>query len=307
MSAQTDFIKGMYGFRLAHQHQDLFDKAPNKTDHNLRSRVLRNGIAIIGFSILEHFIRTRVGEILMSFDKISTPFENLPDKIKQIATKGAIKGIANRMKYEDNFILFTQTESSILASSANTPYQISRYSIGWDSPNLSIENIGEIFNCFAIQKGWEIIDNISGNVNLTILSSKAAFQNAAQRRNDAAHNVDAIIHPVDLESFVKEAYVIALGFDMVITKAYHKIFIGDTDYLNNSKKITDKDISLRKISYEKNNWKEFLVGRKKAVKTSGTKKALFREAFVRAKKQDDFLLCIEKDGLPSSWSLPSLL
>ena len=114
MSAQTDFLKGMHGFRLARQHKDLVDKAPDEIDHNLCSKALRNGIAIIGFSVLEHFIRARIGEILLSFDRISTPFEDLPDRMKKIATKGAIKGIANRMKYEDDAIVFTQSESLIV-------------------------------------------------------------------------------------------------------------------------------------------------------------------------------------------------
>ena len=306
MSAQTDFLRGMHGFRLARQHKDLVEKAPDEKDHNLRSKALRNGIAIIGFSVLEHFIRARIGEILLSFDRVSTPFEDLPDRMKKIATKGAIKGITNRMKYEDDAIVFTQSESSIVASSLNTTYQISRYSIGWDGSNLRVDDIREIFNCFSIDAGWDSIDILSRRLNLTIPSSKDSFKNAAQRRHDAAHNIDAVIHPAHLESFVREAYVIALGFDLLTSTAYHKIYIGDNDYLNNVNKITAGDIALRTISLDKNRWKETREGGRRAVKTAETKKELWPNALVRAKNNNEFLLCMDSDGFPSKWEFPSL-
>lgn len=306
MSAQTDFQKGMHGFRLARQHEDLVEKAPDETDHNIRSKALRNGIAIIGFSILEHFIRARIGEILLSFDRVSPPFEDLPEKMKEIATKGAIKGIANRMKYEDDAINFTQSESSIVASSLNTTYQISRYSIGWDSSNLRVNNIGEIFNCFSIDAGWDSIDTLSRRLNLTIPSSKDSFKNAVQRRHDAAHNIDAVIHPAHLESFVREAYVIALGFDLLTSTAYHKIYIGDSDYLNNDSKITARDIALRTIRLDGNRWKEFREGGRRAIKTAETKEELWPNALVRAKNNNEFLLCMDSNGFPSRWEFPSL-
>lgn len=307
MSAQTDFLKGMHGFRLAQQHEDLVEKAPNEKDHNLRSKALRNGIAIIGFSVLEHFIRARIGEILLSFEKVRTPFEELPDRIKKIATKGAIKGIVSRMKYEDDAIVFTQSESLIVASSLNTTYQISQYSIGWDGSNLRIEDIGEIFNCFKIDAGWDSIDRLSGRLNMTILSSKDSFKNAARRRHDAAHNIDAVIHPTHLESFIREAYIIALGFDLLASTAYHKIYIGDNDYLNNdNNKITAEDIALRMISFDRSRWKECRLGGRRAVKTAATKEELWPNALLRAKNNNEFLLSMDSDGFPSKWEFPSL-
>lgn len=306
MSAQTNFLKGMHGFRLARKHKDLVEKAPDEIDHNLRSKALRNGIAIIGFSILEHFIRTRTGELLLSFDQISISFEDLPKKIKEIATKGAIKGIANRVKYEDDAIIFAQAESSIVASSLNTTYQISRYSIGWDGSNLRVDDIGKIFNCFSIDDGWNSIDILSRRLNLAIPSSKDSFINAAQRRHDAAHNVDAEIHPAHLESFVREAYGIALGFDLLVSTAYRKIYIGDNDYLNNATKITTRDIALRTISFDGNRWREHREGGRRAVKTAETKEEVWPNALLRAKNNNEFLLSMESDGFPSKWEFPSI-
>lgn len=306
MSAQTDFLRGMHGFRLARQHKDLVEKAPDETDHNLRSKALRNGIAIIGFSVLEHFIRARIGELLLSFNRVSIPFEDLPNRIKKIATMGAIKGIVARMRYDDDAIAFTQSESAIIASSLNTTYQISQYSIGWDGSNLRVDDIGDIFKCFSIEAGWLAIDNLSGRLDLAILSSKEAFKNAAQRRHDAAHNIDAVVYSVHLESFIREAYVIAIGFDLLMSTAYHKIHIGDNDYLNNATKITAGDIALRTISFDGNRWREYREGGRRAVKTAETKEELWPNALLRAKNNNEFLLSMDSDGFPSKWEFPFL-
>ncbi len=210
------------------------------------------------------------------------------------------------MNYEDDAILFTQSESLNIASSLNTTYQISRYSIGWNTSNLRVDDIGEIFNCFSIDAGWDSIDILARRLNLTIPSSKEAFRNAANRRHDAAHNVDAVIHPAHLESFVREAYGIALGFDLLASTAYHKTYIGDNDYLNNTTKITAGDIALRTISFDRNRWKEYREGGRRAVKTAETKEELWPNALLRAKNNNEFLLSMASDGFPSKWEYPSL-
>ena len=180
------------------------------------------------------------------------------------------------------------------------------YSIGWDVSNLRVDDIGEIFNCFIIDAGWDSIDILSRRLALTIPSSKDSFKNAAQRRHDAAHNIDAAIHPAHLESFVREAYVIALGFDLLASTAYHKIYICDNDYLNNATKITAEDIALRTISFDGNRWREFRIGGRRAVKTAETKEELWPNALLHAKNNDEFLLSMDSDGFPSKWEFPSL-
>jgi len=307
MNVQSDFIEGMHGFRLACQHKDLVEKTPDETDHNLRSQALRNGIAIIGFSVLEHFIRSRTGELLLAFNQVNTPFEDLPKKIREIATKGAIKGILKRMNFNDDPILFTQTEAEIIASSKDPIYQISQYSIGWDNSNLNVADVNTILKSFSIDSGWSNIDVLSSRLDLTILSSKEAFYNAAQRRHDAAHNVYARIQPTDLENFVREAYAIALGFDLLLSTAYYKIFIGDYRFLNNGIKITDKDVSWRMIIQDGNKWKEYREQGSRAVKTAGTKEELWPYALMRAKNNNEFLLSMDSDGFPSKWEMPSIL
>ncbi len=306
MSAQSEFLRGMRGFRLARDHQDLTEKSPSEVDHNLRSKALRNGIAIIGFSVLEHFIRRRTGELLLLFDKIRIPFQELPLGIKKIATRGAVTGVSARIRHETDAIDFIQTEASVIASSLNTTYQISKYSIGWESSNLRNSDINQIFNSFLIKDGWQAIDELSTRLNLSILSSRDAFNTAAQRRNDAAHNIEAIVHPTHLESFVREAYVIAIGFDLLISSAFQKIYIQDKDYLIHQRQINSKNIIIRTISWDRNKWKEFGDGRKKATKTADSQEELWPDALIRAKRNNEILTCMDREGFPSEWVFPLL-
>lgn len=306
MSSQSDFINGMQGFRLAQAHDDLIEKAPDETLHNLRAKTLRNGIAIIGFSVLEHFIRERTGELLLAFDQVGTPFDDLPERIKTTATKGAIKGISSRLKFSDAEITFTQSESRIIASSLDSTYKISKYSIGWENSNLDVDTVRSIFKLFNIENGWAQIDRLSNKLNMTILSSKDSFKNAVDRRHDAAHNYNAIIQPTDLSSFLRDAYMIAIGFDALISAAFSKIYLGDNDYLNNNKKIVSGDIKFRTVVFKNNKWKEYSEGSDRATKQSNNKGLLWPIALAHAKKNNEILVCMDKEGLPCEWEFPSL-
>jgi len=306
MDARLQFLEGMRGFRLARKHPDLVEKMPTDHEHNLRASILRNGIAVIGFSILEHFIRERTGEILQAFGRVRVPFDELPSRLQSIATIGAIRGVSFRQKFHDDPTGFTQAEASVIASSLGTRYQISKYSVGWDNSNLSIKDVDTIFSAFGIDGGWTIVDAIAKRLDLSIPSAKESFKNAADRRHNAAHNVATVIQPSHLEAYDREAYAIAVGFDMVMTKAYQRVYEADRGYLDEKVKITLSDIATRIVKHVHSKWKEFVEGKRRAVRAADTRQAVWLDARRRAKANGEFLTCIDADGFPCEWEFPGL-
>ena len=296
----------MEGFRLAREHEALIDKMPKEHEHNLRASSLRNGLAIIGFSVLEHFIRARTGEILNSFDHAGKAFGALPDGLKRVATTGAIRGIAARLRVVDDPIAFTQDEAAIVASSATPSYRISAFGIGWENSNLGEGDVAGIMNKFNINAGWDGIDAIAKRIDLTVPSCKAAFDSAAKRRHSAAHNIATIVESSHLEAFVREAYAIAVGLDVLLSSAFMKIVGGDKDYLAGLKKVSDGDVSFRIIDKAGKKWRERREGAKKAARRADTSDALWPSALSRAKKNREVIACIDMKGFPSKWAFPAL-
>ena len=64
----------------------LNSKALTETLHNEKVRMLRNGMSIIGFTILEDFIKRRIGEILKIIGTTGCTFNSLPEKLKEDVT-----------------------------------------------------------------------------------------------------------------------------------------------------------------------------------------------------------------------------
>ncbi len=307
MSAQSDFLLGMQGFRLAREHKDIVDKSPDELAHNLRAKALRNGIAIVGFSVLEHFLRARTGELLDRFDQVSTPFDKLPELLRSAATHGALKGILARAKYSDDSISFVQSEAKIVESSASKNFKISKYSLGYESSNLSADEVSTIFKTFKINAGWTSISKLSNKLNLTIPDSKSAYKNASARRHDAAHNINASVNPSDLESYVRESYAISIGFDMLVSEAFSRIYDGDEGYLKKCEKISHEHIDIRTLKYSKGKWCEVKVGGKRATKTGASTVELWDDALARAEKRNEVLVELDMAGYPLRWEFPSIV
>ena len=62
---------------------NLNSRALTETLHNEKVRMLRNGMSIIGFTILEDFIKRSIGEILKNIGSTGCNFNLLPEKLKE--------------------------------------------------------------------------------------------------------------------------------------------------------------------------------------------------------------------------------
>tara|TARA_R110001592_G_scaffold50524_12_gene156128 strand:- start:868 stop:1797 length:930 start_codon:yes stop_codon:yes gene_type:complete len=305
MSAQSDFLSGMLGFRLALEHEDIVDNAPSDRDHNLRAKTFRNGIAILGFAVLEHFIRRRTGEILDSFHRVCIPFDDLPDRLKKAATRGALQGILKREKYSADGIKFLQEESAIVASSNSTSFALSRYSLGFEGSNLTDEETLSILKTFGVKDAWNLITSLSSRLDMAIPNAKTSFINATLRRHDAAHNVNASVNPSDLQAFVRESYALAVGFDVLITSAFDKMLCGDKAHLTGNSTITDADLRIRRILKRPDGkWAEYDLKRSNAVRVGKSGTDLWPGARARAIKHKELLVSFSTDGYPEKWDFP---
>ena len=77
--ARRLILERLHAFRLATQTEALVSLAPTEVDHNARAQVLRNGLAVVGFAILEDFIKSRAGEVVQRIGHGAAAFTDLPE------------------------------------------------------------------------------------------------------------------------------------------------------------------------------------------------------------------------------------
>ena len=130
--ARRNFLDRLAVFSRTLNSDYLRDKGVVLNSRNEKARILRNGISIIAFTILEDFIKERTGEILGGISTSTIAFNLLSPKIQQATTFNAMKSIlqrANNMKRgNEDWLSFIQDEAKNIASSANFPFSLSKFS-----------------------------------------------------------------------------------------------------------------------------------------------------------------------------------
>lgn len=283
------------------------DLASNKKLHNERARVIRNGIAVTSFSVLEEFLKRRTGEILLEIAASGVLFGDLPESLQEAVTHGAVSSIeyisGHKKRSGEDHILFIQQEAAVIASTQGHPFSLSANAIGWDKANLSAEDLSGFFKKLKIKGGWKNVELISSRINRTILDPSGAFANAAKRRHRAAHSPSAATPYGDLKDFLIAARVIGFAFDCMMSHAKYLIVSGDANFRLNTSTIDHSSISFRFAVQRSPAWLEYKDLSKRPLKVFKGKAAALVRAKGRALAKKEVVVVIGQGGFLTDWSI----
>lgn len=285
----------------------LISKALTETIHNEKVKMLRNGMAIIGYTILEDFIKKRVGEVLKEIGSSRVNFNSLPNKLKNATTVGALKGIQKKAEMlkrnlEDH-LSFIQDETLFVSSTKNSAFELSEYSLGWEKSNLSSGDIADFLSIFNVNGGWNAIQQISSVININLTNPSEIFKNSASRRHRAAHDASADSLLTDLQDYVSEARVIAFAFDSLISQSLIHIKNLNTDFLNETISTEFNQLSFRFILEEGNKWKEYRSNSIRAFRVKDTLYEIQGDAETRAISNKEFLIIKSSNNQIIDWKI----
>jgi hypothetical protein len=283
----------------------LMSIAPLSDPHNVKAKMLRNGLAITSFVILEDFLKNRIGEILENIQNSSLAFSSFHDELKIASTIDALDSIsyrANNLKRNgEDWITFIQQETKKIASSSNSKFRLSRYSIGWNKSNIATEDIPKWLKIFRIKGGWNTIQEITRKAEVTLVSPETIFRSAAIRRHSAAHDPSSESLLSDLIQFTKDTKAIALGFDALLAKSLTELNKPNYQLITGNKKIDESDIEFRFILKSNRYWKEYKDTNKRALKRSYDLKEAIKEAKKRSKLNHEIILIKDEANSIIDW------
>ncbi len=304
--ARTAYINRIKAIASSVNEPALADKAPTDPDHNQRALLLRNGVAIIGFASLELFIRARTAEVATSIARSGISFVDLPEGLRDACTFGALKGLIYqadlRRRQGEDVTPLIQDHTQKISTSSNPIFHVSEYSLGWDKPNLTHEEVKQMLGVFLVGDCWEQMRLFAARAGISVPSLLAAFRNSAARRHQAAHRGDAHVLLTDLQSFVNESIGIALGFDALISRAARLIINRDTAFLSNSKKLTQQDIGMRFVLMDgATSFRELEEKGSRAVRRKKTLQDALHHAEANARTHGQVVVVRDRRGIPESW------
>jgi hypothetical protein len=294
-------------------HELLVDRELTNLEHNRRAQMLRSGLMIAAFTSVEDFVRARTAELLACVSRTVIRFDLLPEELKRAATTEAMKAVYEQArllkKRGEDPSPMVQRAALDIASTASTggnPLSISKYGLGYGGSNLGADDISGILGCLQIADAWREIDDIAGRCGAASLSLKQAYANGLNWRNSAAHDPNANIQPSDLRAFCGQAFSIALGFDVLGSRAARLLQKGDQGILRNRVKLAGT-IRVRFLRERPKGYAEIREGAARATRITSDLDEAWKCALISASSDGDPVVLCDKASRPIDWMITDLI
>ncbi|WP_159065982.1 MAE_28990/MAE_18760 family HEPN-like nuclease [Deinococcus ficus] len=306
--ARIDLQKRLSAFAGALKTDAITTKTLADVEHNASAQILRNGLAVIGFAMMEDFIRNRTGEILDRAGSGQTRFTELPQVLQNAAVVEIYKSVQMQAKLQqldsNQRIVLFQDIAKHIVSTQTAAFHLPRWSFGFDQSNLSDSTIDTILSAFWCKDGWQSMKTVASRCGVGIPDLKSTFKAAASRRHSAAHNSSASVEFSDLDSFKNEIIAISMCFDLIISLGLRRTLDRDNKVVVNGNPLAGGHVKVRFIEVEGGKFKERLPNKPRAIKSSNTLEDALNQAYPRAKQAEEAIIIRPSGGFPTAWTTP---
>jgi hypothetical protein len=234
MPAKSELFERLKYLESALNLPETIDVGISPSEHNGRANLLRKGLGIVAFNILEDFIKNRASEGLEFISSSGVEFSNLPPKLQEASTLSAWSSVLFRAKIEkkggsSGWLSLLQDEAANIHSTKSTTYKLSGYSLVSASSNIGAEEVSDMLAAFGIAGGWATLKRVSDAIGGGLPDLNQSYKNAADRRHKAAHTAPFQYDHGWLAGLRQEIVTIAACIDILLsalcrlTKANPKI------------------------------------------------------------------------------------
>lgn len=221
MTAKNELFERLEHLDTAINLPQMMDEGVARSSHNGVANLLRKGIGIVAFNILEDFIKNRAYEALDFVSNSNVAFEKLPDSLQIASIAGALDALAFKAKLVKktggDWKLLVQDEAFKIHSTKMSPYALSQFSFFSANSNIGDSEVPDLLKAFGISGGWSQIKVVSDSIGGGLPDLSQAYKNAATRRHSAAHVASFRYEYQWLKEIKKEILVIAASLDLLLT------------------------------------------------------------------------------------------
>lgn len=199
----------------------LTDVFPHSDAHNIRATILRNGLVISSFSLLEKYLQDRIDENIENLMRTSLSYVMLGDKLRKLLSLDAILGLGNRIGFVDKAerLAFAEEHIFRLAGHPTSPIGYTGLGFSPKGSNVSADDLQALLSAFTIENPWQALGRIASATGATRVSLQSDFVNLARARNKAAHDSTTNTPTENLRTHIDTALLIGMGTDILLTNA----------------------------------------------------------------------------------------
>lgn len=221
MTAKDELLSRLEYLSAAKDLPEVIDRGIARDTHNGVANLLRKGLAIVVFNILEDYIKKRTTEALKRISSSGIGFDKLPSKLQDASILDALTSLAFKAKLDkkdnaNNWRALIQAEALKIHSTGNNVFELSEFSLAPSSSNINPDDIGTILSAFGINGGWNTLKRISDNIGGGLPDLGQSYKNAASRRHSCAHEANFNYNYSWLSSIKGELLAISASLDIAL-------------------------------------------------------------------------------------------
>jgi hypothetical protein len=303
-AARQAFLARLSAYRATVRSPLIVDRSPSERKHNAQARLFRNGLSVVGFALLEDFLRSRSSEVLEWLSTQTLTYLGLPSKLQRAATDGSVRAL--RAQYDNvrrrgtNMPAYLADLGVALASLTGSSMTFSSLALGWRGSNLQTDEVGDMLGAFEVADGWTNIERMASRAGVGSLTVRTSFDNALESRHVAAHQATANVQPTDLQFFARDALGIALGYDAVLSRAARLVASGSSGAAPAGALLQDS-IRIRFLEKQSATWREHLEGSPSTIKRERVYARVEASARRHARASFDLIVILDTYSSPYRW------
>ncbi|MDH3044034.1 MAE_28990/MAE_18760 family HEPN-like nuclease [Gordonia alkanivorans] len=255
-TSKSDFLSAAFGAydALTEPHLQSRSPVPSNTRHNERAKLLRRGLYVVSFNLLEDFMKKRMSACLDAISLRGVPFADLPDKLQEAAIVSAFSNGLNRSSFDrlQKKQVLQEVAAAVASTSAYSTYQIHKYSLLHSGSNITSDEINKALQALHIERPWETLNAIAASTGIGGIPIVDRFKSCLQTRHEAAHNL-AAVEISDIDELLGLATLLAFGFDTAISAGTSRI-LDKQKTTAKTKKIEPNDISVHTVEEFSSGW-----------------------------------------------------
>lgn len=305
-SARATFLTQLDAYTVAVQGQHLLKTSPPDQRKDEAARLARNGLAVVGFALLEDFIRNRCSELVAHMSRGPASFAELPRGLRSAASEGVLSTllaeVRQRRRNDDDPLELIQDTGRSLASTRTGALEISPLALLWDGSNLNSEDLKSILRALGVKDAWGKMSALCRAAGFGVLDARRTFDDFARNRHHAAHVADHDASVLAIRSLPRSALAVAFAFDALASKAAHLCYLARSDYLLDDFDLIATDVPLRFLDDRGGKWAELKQGRDRAHRIHATLDSGRTAALQQIVAVGETLVIRDRTGQPVEWA-----
>jgi RiboL-PSP-HEPN len=217
--ARSAFYETIRVMRSLAQNPLLTDLTVSASEHNIRARILRNGLIISSFALMESYLEDRLDEKIRELSNSAISYSSFNEPLRSFLTVEAIKGLATRIGFSDRSDQLQLAERLLVDAAGFRAAPPNYTGLGFSpkGSNISENDIKNLFSAFGVTDSWRLLSNLCAKLGSARVSLRDDFKNFLRARNKSAHDSTTNVPTADVETHLATALLIGITSDIVVT------------------------------------------------------------------------------------------